>query len=171
MSDDSQLVIRTYRPEDLEAAHALWVELTDQHRKVYADPTIGGERCELYFDRALERTGAEHMWLAIEDGRVVGLVGMLDDGENAEIDPLVVASSHRGRGLGRLMVEHAVAEARRLGMKFLSVKPVARNVEVFAFYHHVGFRILGNVELFMDLQKGEDAWAPGPELFNLRWFY
>ena len=56
-------------------------------------------------------------------------------------------------------------------MKFLSVKPVARNAEAFGFYHHLGFRILGNVELFMDLQKGEDVWAPGPELFNLRWFY
>ena len=82
-----------------------------------------------------------------------------------------MADSQRGRGLGRLLVEHVLAEARRRGMKFLSVKPVARNVEVFGFYHRLGFRILGNVELFMDLQKGEDAWAPEPELFNLRWFY
>lgn len=163
--------IRPYEPQDLDACRALWVDLTDQHRRVYADPTIGGDRPELYFDRALERTGADRMWVAVDEGRTVGMVGMLDDGENAEIDPLVVAASYRGRGVGRALVEHVLAEARRLGMRFLSVKPVARNVEAFRFYHHVGFRILGSVELFMDLQKGEGAWAPGPDIFDLPWFY
>jgi len=167
----SNLTIRSYEPQDLDACRALWVELTDQHCKVYADPTIGGDRPGLHFDRALERTGAGRMWLALDAGRIVGMVGMLADGEDAEIDPLVVTAGHRGRGVGRALVEHVLAEARRLGMRFLSVKPVARNVEALRFYHHVGFRTLGFVELFMDLQKGEDAWAPGPDLFDLPWFY
>ena len=167
----SDFTIRQYKVRDLEACRALWVELTDQHRKVYADPTVGGERPGLNFDPVLERMGAERLWVADDGGRLVGMVGMLDDGENAEVDPLVVAASRRWRGLGRMLVEHVLAEARRRGMKFLSVKPIARNAEAFRFYHHVGFRILGNVELFIDLEKGEEAWAPGPELFNLRWFY
>jgi len=165
------LTIRPYGLRDLEACRALWVELTEQHRKVYADPTIGGDRPGLHFDRHLERAGAGRTWVVEVEGRVVGLTALLVDGENAEVDPVVVTAEWRGHGIGRALLEHAVAEARQFGVRFLSVKPVARNREVFGFYHRLGFRALGAVELFMDLQKGESAYKPGPDLFDLPWFY
>jgi GNAT superfamily N-acetyltransferase len=157
--------IRQYAACDLEACRALWVELTERHRQVYEDPAIGGERPGLHFDRHLQRAGAE------VEGRVVGLAALLVDGENAEVDPVVVAAGYRGHGIGRMLVERAVAQARRLGVRFLSVRPAARNREVFGFYHRLGFRALGCVELFMDLRRGETALKPGPDLFGLPWLY
>jgi GNAT superfamily N-acetyltransferase len=157
--------IRQYDVADLDACRALWVELTEQHRKVYEDPTIGGDRPGLHFDRHMERAGVERTWVAVHEGRVVGLAALLLDGEDAEVD------EHRGRGVGRALVVRAVMEARRLGVRFLSVRPAARNSEVFAFYHRLGFRALGCLELFMDLKRGESALKRGPDLFDLPWLY
>jgi hypothetical protein len=36
------VVIRHFRSADLEACRALWVDLTERHREIYADETIGG---------------------------------------------------------------------------------------------------------------------------------
>ena len=36
--------IRTYESEDRDACRLLWAELTQHHRELYADPTIGGEQ-------------------------------------------------------------------------------------------------------------------------------
>jgi hypothetical protein len=43
MGDRSdQVKIRNYRADDLAACRALWVELTEWHRQIYASPQIGG---------------------------------------------------------------------------------------------------------------------------------
>ncbi len=34
--------VRAYQREDYEACRELWRELTERHRDIYGDPTIGG---------------------------------------------------------------------------------------------------------------------------------
>jgi len=36
-------VTRKYRSSDIEQCRSLWKELTEWHRIIYKDPTIGGE--------------------------------------------------------------------------------------------------------------------------------
>ncbi len=169
------ITIRPYQPIDLQACRALWTELTETHRQLYADPTIGGSEPGLYFDRHLATVGAERLWVAERSGQLLGLVGLMLEGQEATIEPLVVTASERGRGVGSLLARRAVAEAGRLGARFLNVRPAARNKEAIAFFFHTGFCALGRVELFMDLQaNAEDAtgyWEPGPELFGLSFKY
>jgi GNAT superfamily N-acetyltransferase len=89
------------------------------------------------------------------------------DGEEGEIDPLIVLASHRGYGIGTALLNRALTEAKELGTQYVQVRPVARNRGAIAFYHAAGFPLLGRVELFMDLQlTTAGASVPGPRLFG-----
>lgn len=162
-------MIREYHPSDLESCRRLWAELTEWHRRIYEDPTIGGSDPGEYFDRHLSEVGSENLWVAVEDGSVVGLTGLMGEGAEAEVEPIVVSEPHRNRGIGGILLEFAVAEARGRGVKYLSVRPVARNTGAIEFFHKRGFVNLGHIELFMDLYGG--AWREGPRLFGRAFRY
>jgi GNAT superfamily N-acetyltransferase len=161
------VLIRPYQSPDLEACRALWVELTQHHRDIYDDPSIGGDAPGLCFDRHLARVGGERLWVAEQAGQVIGLTGLMVEGQEAEVEPLIVATTHRGQRIGRALVGRMVEEARRIGVRYLSVKPVARNLEAIDFYYGCGFRHLGEIEMFMELQPSRPGlWKSGPELFG-----
>ena len=163
----SEGAVRPYQPSDLEACRALWVELTERHREIYDSPSIGGDDPGLYFDEHLARVGPERLWVAERAGQVVGLVGLIIEGREAEVEPLVVASAHRSEGIGQALLAYVVEEARKLGMRYVGVKPVARNLEAIAFYYDFGFRTLGEIEMFIDLGTPlPGTWKPGAELFG-----
>jgi ribosomal protein S18 acetylase RimI-like enzyme len=163
----SDVVIRQYHPSDLEECRTLWVELTQRHRELYNDPTIGGDTPGFYFDKHLARVGPEWLWVAEHEGEVVGLVGLIVDDREAEVEPIVVAATHRDKGIGRDLLNRMVEEAKKLGVRYLSVKPVARNAEAISFYYGFGFQTLGEIEMFMDLGAPmPGTWKPGPELFG-----
>ena len=161
------ITIRQYHPADLEPGRALWVELTQRHREIYNDPTIGGDTPGLYFDKHLARVGSEHIWVAEHNGEVVGLVGLIVNDREAEVEPIVVAAAHRDRGIGQDLLSRMVEEAKKLGVRYLSVKPVARNVEAISFCYDFGFRTLGGIEMFMELEaQAPGTWKPGQKLFG-----
>ncbi|KYK37696.1 MAG: GNAT family N-acetyltransferase [Theionarchaea archaeon] len=162
--------IRQYNPSDLEQCRTLWEELTQHHQKIYNDPSIGGDTPGLYFDEHLARIGPERIWVAEYSGDLVGLIGLIVDGEEAEVEPVVVASDYRNNGIGRALLNHVIEEARTLGVRYLNVKPVARNVEALSFFYNQGFQILGHIQLFMDF-KESDTWKQGPDLFGCPFKY
>lgn len=146
--------IRHYRPSDVEGCRELWRDLTQRHRDIYDDPTIGGDDPGPAFDEYLAHPHFWKAWVADEGVDVVGLCGLLVDGDEAELEPIVVRPTHRGRGVGAALTRHAITEARALGKRFISVRPVGRNVEAIAFFRQVGFRLLNRVELALPLAEG-----------------
>ncbi len=97
---------------------------------------------------------------------------MFHEGEEAEIEPIVVTSEVRSGGVGHRLVEHAVEQAKGLGVLCLSVKPVARNEEAIAFFYAAGFRTLGHIQLFRWLGESfPGQWRNGPELFGKSFEY
>lgn len=148
------LTIREYTPADLETCRDLWRALAQRHREIYDDPSIGGVDPGLELDRHLSHPRLAKLWVAVIDGEIVGLCGLLVEGSEAEIEPIVVRPSHRDRGIGARLVEQAVAEARRLALAFVNVRPVARNAEAIAFFHREGFTLLGRLELCLQLDPG-----------------
>lgn len=162
--EDGGAVVRGYRAGDLEACRSLWVELTETHRRIYDSPGIGGENPGLQFDDHLALVGPDNLWVAELDGRVVGLTGLILRQDEAELEPLIVTEALRGRGIGTRLAEAVVAAARDAGLGSLSVRPVARNVAALQFFHAHGFRVMGHVEIFMDLRDGPRPWRPGESL-------
>lgn len=162
-------MIRKYQPVDLESCRGLWRELTEWHRKIYEDPSIGGSHPEEYFDRHLARVGADYLWVAVLNTEVVGLTGLIVKDEEAEIEPLIVSQPYRNKSIGSRLVETVIAQARKLGVNYLSVGPVARNVDAIEFFYNRGFRNIGYIYLFMDFS--EKQWKKGLTLFNRQFSY
>lgn len=138
--------------------------MTEWHREIYGDPTIGGDRPEQYFDAHLAKVGPDHLWVAVYDFRVVGLIGLIEKGVEGEIEPIIVARDCRGRGIGGRLLETTVEAARNRGIKILEISPVARNTKTIGWLYEHGFRTLGQLELFIDLTG--HRWKRGPKLFG-----
>lgn len=158
------VTIRGYRDDDRQSCRALWKDLTEWHREIYQDPTIGGDAPEHYFDDHLARVGPGNLWVAVQGSRVVGLIGLIEKGAEGEIEPLIVTKHSRRLGIGTRLLEAAVAEARSRGIRILEINPVARNTETIEWLYGHGFRTLGQIGLFMDLTG--HRWKQGPKLYG-----
>lgn len=88
------------------------------------------------------------------------------------MEPVVVSQRYRKQGIGQRLLAFAGKEAEHLGVRFLSVKPVARNEEAISFFYQSGFRLMGQVELFMDLSaSSERKWQEGLSLHGFSFQY
>lgn len=164
--------IRNYRSSDLGQCQGLWAEMVQRHRDIYEDPSIGGESPGVEFVAHLERVGQDRVWVAEEEGNVVGLFSLSVEDQQAEVEPIIISSTHRNVGLGKRLLRFAIAEAEDLGAVVLSVKPVARNVDAIRFFHRSGFTTVGHVQLFMWLGPSTPGqWKPGPKLFGLEFSF
>jgi ribosomal protein S18 acetylase RimI-like enzyme len=161
----SEIQIRGYQGKDLEGCREIWEELTAWHREIYDDPTIGGLNPGLYFDIHLEKAGPDHLLVALDGGTVVGLTGYLLVEGDAEVEPLVVRKTHRGRGIGTMLLDALVRRLESTGVKYLSVRPVIRNVKAIEFFRTHGFDKLGRVELFIDYTG--NLWKKDLKLFDM----
>lgn len=159
-------IVRKYQHEDRERCRCLWRELTDWHRKIYQDPTIGGEHPEDYFDKHLAKVGPDGLWVAVHNSKVVGLVGLVFENHETEIEPLIVSKAYRRKGVGKKLIETVISEARNKKVKFLNIGPVARNIEAIRWLYKQGFRNLAYIELFMDFSN--HTWKVGPEFFGCK---
>ena len=162
------LSIHSYRSADKRACRELWRQLAEKHAEIYSDPRIARENVESFFDEHLERIGPTRIWVATVGSKVVGFVGLVVSGESAEdgeIEPLVVHKNYRGRGIGRSLADTAGREARRLGVKYITVRPVARNREALGFFREIGFDKIGRIELFIDLTAKK--WEQSIELHGM----
>lgn len=147
----------------------MWRELTEWHREIYQDPTIGGDHPEDYFDKHLKKVGPDRLWVAADNSLVVGLVGLIVKGNEAEIEPLIVSKAYRSKGIGEQLIERVVDEARKTGIRILSIKPVARNIPTIKFLYKQGFKNLGEIELFISFS--EYQWKSGPEIFGCKFSF
>ena len=164
--------IRNYTRDDIEICRSLWAEMVQKHRDIYDDPSIGGENPGLEFDTHLKLVGPNKIWLADLENKVIGLTALIQNGEEAEIEPIIVTNQYRGKRIGEVLIRHAVEEAKKLGVVCLSVKPVARNKEAISFFYDCGFRTLGHIQLFMWLgESSPNMWKSGIDLLGKSFRY
>jgi GNAT superfamily N-acetyltransferase len=164
------VTIRPYRPTDHQACRHLWVELVEQHRRLYEtapqqDPGAG-------FEEYLTRLDLAGMWVADdrEDG-VVGFAGLILDGPIGGVDPVVVTAERRGQSIGRALLGHVADQARQRGLRRLSVSPGLRNVEAIHCLHAAGYDALASVTLTLDLSGQSQPWRDGIDLHDMRFRY
>lgn len=150
--------IRRYEPEDLDACRSLWAD-----RGLYEDSTIGGDDPGSGFDAHLVEVGPDRLWVAEQDGRVVGLAGVIVHGRKAELEPLSVRAGCRGAGIGRQLAEVVIAAARKEGAGQIFVRPTGRNAQAIRIFHALGFDVISRVELVYDLTDDE-RWREGEDV-------
>lgn len=77
-----------------------------------------------------------------DDGRVVAALVLKDTDGGILLDNVAVLPSRQGEGFGRLLVEHAESEARRLGHDHLDLythRQMTGNVAMYARYGYKEF--------------------------------
>jgi GNAT superfamily N-acetyltransferase len=170
--DTPEVNVRDYAEGDYSACRSLWAELTEYHRGIYGDSSIGGDDPGAGFDDYLAEPQRMGSWVAETNGKVVGLTGLLDRGSSGEVEPVVVAGAARDQGIGRMLIGRVVEEARAGGYEYLAIRPVARNVEAVRRFHAAGFRTLGgHIDLTMDLAERRHDWLTGASLHGLDFGY
>lgn len=165
------VTIRPYRPSDHSDCRALWAQLIEHRRRLYGDPRLGGRDPGAGFEEYLTRLDLSGMWVAENDAEgVVGFLGLILDGRAGSVDPVVVASAFRGRGVGRALMARVADEARRRGLSRLTVSPSARDEAALRSLHAAGFATLATVTLSLDLRGARGGAAPvapaGPSVFG-----
>jgi GNAT superfamily N-acetyltransferase len=73
------------------------------------------------------------------DGEIAGLLVLDTDEEGFLVDNVAVDPAHRGTGLGRVLLEHAEAEARRAGFDSIYLYTHERMSENLALYTRIGY--------------------------------
>jgi len=167
-----EIIVRDYAESDYGACRSLWAELTEYHRDIYGDPSIGGDDPGAGFDDYLATSHRMGSWVAESHGQVTGLTGLFDRGMSGEVEPVVVAAAARNRGIGRMLISRVAEEARARGYQYLAIRPVARNIAAIRRFHAAGFRTLGgHIDLTMDLAARRHEWLPGASLHDLDFDY
>lgn len=95
---------------------------------------------------AIERDPNQQLLVAEQDGRIVGCLQLsLIPGLSrlgmwrGQIESVRVASSERGHGLGRLMIEWAIGECRDRGCGLVQLTTDKSRTEARSFYEGLGF--------------------------------
>ena len=135
-------------------AHAIWHE---------AYPAIIG-RDQIDFMLAARCTdavlggsiGASDRWFDVlrVAGEPVGYCSsarLAEDGE-LKLEQLYLLAAHRGRGLGRLMLEHVERRGRDAGLRGVVLQVNKRNAPAIAFYRAAGFTV--RAEAVFDIGGG-----------------
>jgi putative acetyltransferase len=130
--------IRRFHPDDAGAFRELneaWVShyfvMEDEDRAILNDP----DGC------ILQRGG--QIFMAFLEKRPVGSCALVFVAPGIfEVAKMAVAESQRGMGIGRQLLEHAIAEARAAGAKRLSLETNTKLQPAIRLYESVGFRHL-----------------------------
>jgi len=154
-------LIRTAEPADGPALAALdhrcWSRLSDvQERSAPPGPDA------VFFD---ERHRPGDYRLALLDGELVGYIRLVPPTSlpsNAHIrmiQGLAVDPSARRHRVGRALVEAAVAEARRIGARRVTLRVLGHNAPARALYESLGFAVEGLApeEFYLDGQYVDDV--------------
>ncbi len=183
------VVIRGYRPTDHSACRRLWAELTTEHRRLYpgappvpaAAPAAVGEtgpatapadNSGAGFEEYLTRLDLSGMWVAQHaDEGVVGFIGLILQGRAGAVDPVVVTADLRGQGIGRALLGYVAEQARRRGMRELTISPALRNLEAIRCLYHAGFDAAATVTLALDLAGRDSQWRDGVDIHGVRFRY
>jgi ribosomal protein S18 acetylase RimI-like enzyme len=127
----SGVTIRCGQRQDLEALLEFWAEAGENHGR----PADRAGLVEILLSR-----DPDSLIVAESGGSIVGTVIAGWDGWRAHLYRLAVAPSQRGRGIARLLVEHAEARLRALGAIRFDAMVLTSNVTGAAAWEAMGYQ-------------------------------
>jgi len=133
------LELRPITPDDLGAVLALFAQPDMDDGPIFST----GEALALLEE--IRTTPHHRVYVAVEDGAVVGTYALLliqhlshQGGRSALVEDVVVRTDRQGHGVGRAMMDHAVALAREAGCYKLALSSNLRRTAAHAFYERLG---------------------------------
>jgi len=141
------ILIREATKSDLHAVGKLLEDLVDA---MDSTEGIDTEIALKNYERLLRDTGS-HFLVAAREGTPVGFINftvrqtILHQSPSALIDELVVAEEHRGKGVGRQLMQATIEKCRNLGCCEVEVSTEKTNLKARKFYKQCGFEELGTL--------------------------
>jgi ribosomal protein S18 acetylase RimI-like enzyme len=172
-ADSADLTIRPLRPADLGRVKAITVEgfapvsveAAIERRWPGLLPSTWGERKWLMMQP--EVVGhPEHCYVAEIDGVVVGYVTTIVSIEHkvGRIPDLAVDARYQGRGVGRRLLDHALARFREQGLHVARIETLAHNDVGQHLYPSLGFQEMARqIHYAMPLVPGDAPPAAGTQ--------
>lgn len=92
----------------------------------------------------------KHVYVAEDDGRVLGTYWLRANqpglGDHVGNGGYMVSPDAKGKGIGRLMAEHSIEEARRIGYHSIQFNFVVKsNIVAVDLWKSVGFEVIGEI--------------------------
>lgn len=92
-------------------------------------------------EQAYTANGGAFDVLLDETGAIIGCVGLYRIGHaTCELRKMYLDRAHRGRGLGKRLMEHALDQARQLGFRRIILETASVLHEAIVMYINYGFR-------------------------------
>ena len=138
MSEPPDLVVRRARPDEAEAVGRLLHEFNLE----FEEPTPGPL---VLADRIGPLLGSDETAVLLAGPGPDGLAllrfrpSIWAEGLECYLAELYVAPRHRGRGLGRALMEAAIEHARRLGAAYMDLNTGEDDVAARRLYESLGF--------------------------------
>ena len=149
------VTLRRCSPTDLETLRAFALETYDDTFRSMNRPEV----MDAYLAEAFhpERVAAElanpasEFWFLFVGEELAGYLKVndapaqsdLNDSRSLEVERIYVRRAHKGRGLGRTLIQHAESLARGRGKSTLWLGVWEKNLDAIAFYERLGFRQTG----------------------------
>jgi ribosomal protein S18 acetylase RimI-like enzyme len=140
--------------------HALNLAYTDYYVPISLTPAS--------FERLVERESVDlsASAAALEGHRIVG-VGMLGvRGDRGWIGGLGVIPQSRRHGVGRLLMEHLIAQAHRLNLSTLRLEVIDENTRAYLLYESLGFQTIRR--LLVLIRYGDPALREDTSPFTVK---
>jgi ribosomal protein S18 acetylase RimI-like enzyme len=158
--------IRMFRDADLATLKEITVEAFDG---ASIDQMIEGRfgllnggnwrgRKARHIDADVERD-REGIFVADTDGEVLGYVTTWTDADAGigHIPNIAVRAGHRGHGIGRLLIDHALGHFRRVGMTHVRIETLENNEVGNHLYTAMGFEeVTRQIHFIMALDRRKD---------------
>ena len=98
-----------------------------------------------------------HIFLAaVQDGKVLGYVGMMYVLDEGYIANVAVAPEARRQGVGRALIAALLSRAETMGLAFVTLEVRPSNTAAIALYSAFGFESVGRRKKYYD-KPSEDA--------------
>jgi GNAT superfamily N-acetyltransferase len=89
------------------------------------------------------------VYVALFDGRPAGYAGLLQAGDIGRIENVFIAEAHRRQGVGRTLIAHLLALAKRLAMRITCLETEECNAAARSLYKQCGLEAGGTYVEFM----------------------
>jgi len=121
-----------------QVRNLVFAVLGEYHLK--PDPACtDADLCDI--EQSYFKRGGVFYVLEAKGGSIVGSYGLYSiDSATCELRKMYLHRDHRGKGLGRRLLEHALAEARRLGFKQVTLETASVLKEAIRLYEAYGFQ-------------------------------
>jgi len=141
--------VRIARADDLAKIAAIEISAGERFRGTHMDWAADAEPTPI--DELAPAMARHELWVVEDGGQLAGFLLAFPLDDALYIREVAVALDHQGKGYGRALIEEAKAHARAEGWAALTLTTDRLIVWNRPLYEHLGFRVLDDAEMTLEL--------------------